>query len=91
MEVKEVEVIKKEKIYTLTESELNDLKCMCKEYGSRKTKEYIAFCYDNYIWKKNFSGVVDFINDLIDFLVGRDYIPNKYNWSLFEWLEQNRE
>ena len=41
MEVKEVEVIKKEKTYTFTESEFHDLKYKERAYGSRKTKEYI--------------------------------------------------
>lgn len=92
MEVKEVEVTKKEKIYTLTESELQDLKCECRTYGSRKTREYIGFCYNNYIWKRNIAGAVNFINDVILFLEYKNNgIPNHYNWSLFEWLEQNRE
>ena len=55
MEVKEVEVVKKEKIYTLTESEFGDLKGKERAYGSRKTREYIIFCYNNYIWQKKYQ------------------------------------
>ena len=92
MEVKEVEVVKKEKIYTLTESELDDLKCKERTYGSWKTREYIIFCYNNYIWQKNIKGIANFIRDLLDFLTyEKRVIPNQYDLSLFEWLKQNRD
>lgn len=86
MEIKEIEVVKKEKIYTFTESELKDLRCKEREYGSTKTREYIIFCYRNYIWKMNVGGIVSFIGDLFDFLTyKKDSIPNHYEYSLHEW------
>lgn len=92
MKVEEVDVVQKTKIYTLTEEELQDFKCKERAYGSRKTREYIGFCYNNYIWKRNIGGVVNFINDVLSFLEYKnDGIPNSYNWSLFEWLEQDRK
>lgn len=91
MEIKEIEISKKEKIYTLTESEYKNLKCKEREYGSRKTREYIGFCWNNYIWKKNIGGTVSFIEDLILFLqYNTNHIPNKYGLSLFEWLKNNK-
>lgn len=92
MEVKEVEVVKKEKIYTFTEDELQDLKCKERAYGSRKTREYIGFCWNNYIYKKNTGGVIGFINDVISFLqYEKDNIPNHYGYSLHEWRERNAD
>ena len=91
MEVKEIEIVKKEKVYTFTESELKDLKCEEREYGSRKTREYIMFCYNNYIWKMNVGGAVSFIKDLFKFLTYEtNSIPNYYGWSLFEWLKRTK-
>lgn len=90
MEVKEVEITKKEKIYELTESEIKDLKRECKAYGSRKTKEYISFCFLNYYYKTtNIGGITEFLSDLAKFLGGYDYIPNTYKWDLFDWLAEN--
>lgn len=89
MEIREVEVTKTEKVYTLTESEFKDLKRECRAYGSRKTREYIAFCYLNYRLKMNFGGAVEFLSDLAKFLGGYDYIPNTYEWDLFDWLDNN--
>lgn len=89
MEVKEVEVTKKEKIVTMTESELKDIKRECRAYVSRKTREYIAFCYLNYRLKMNFGGLIEFVGDLTKFLGGYDYIPNTYKWNLFDWLDNN--
>lgn len=91
MEVKEVEVIKKEKIYELTESEYEDNINVAKNYGAQKTKEYIGFCWNNYYWKKNLGGAVSFINDLMQFLgCQSDYIRNNYGLSFWDWLERNR-
>ena len=89
MEVKEVEVIKKEKIYTFTESELNDLKCEERAYGSTKTREYIHFCFKNYHYQTNsVGGLLKFLEDLAGFLGGYEYIPNTYRWNLFDWLNK---
>lgn len=92
MEVKEVEVTKKEKIYTFTESELDDLKRDERAYGSRKTREYIVFCYNNYIWKKNLKGLLNFVEDLIPFLTYENKsIPNQYGYSLHEWRKADED
>ena len=89
MEIKEVEIVKKEKLYTFTESELNDLKCEERAYGSRKTREYIGFCWNNYTWKKNIGGAISFINNVIEFLeYKKDSIPNHYGYSLHEWRKK---
>lgn len=91
MEVKEVEVTKKEKIYELTESEYEDKINAARNYGAQKTKEYIGFCWNNYYWKKNLGGAVSFINDLMQFLgCQSDYIRNNYGLSFWDWLERNR-
>ena len=91
MEVKEIEVVKKEKVYTFTESELKDLKCKERAYGSRKTRGYIHFCFVNYRYKtENLGGMLEFLKDLARFLGGENYIPNIYKWNLFEWIN-NKE
>lgn len=88
MEVKEVEVTKKEKIYELTESEYEDKINAARNYGAQKTKEYIGFCWNYYYKVKNFYGMTVFIRDLISFLECKtDYINNIYNLSFWEWLE----
>ena len=89
MEVKEVEITETAKIYELTESEFKDLKRECRAYGSRKTRQYIAFCYLNYKLKMNLGGLIEFVSDLSKFLGGYDYIPNTYGWDLFVWLDSN--
>ena len=86
MEVKEVEITKKEKIYELTESEFKNLKRECRAYGSRKTREYIAFCYLNYRLKMNFGGAVEFLSDLAKFLGGYDYIPSDIGMNNSEYF-----
>lgn len=91
MEVKEIEITKKEKIYELTESELKDIKNECRAYGSRKTREYIRFGFLHYYYKtNNIGGLTEFMSDLAKFLGGCDFIPNTYKWNLFDWLEHNR-
>lgn len=68
---------KTEKVYTFTEEELCQLKCKEREYGSRKTKEYIMFCIANYVLKINIAGTIDFMNKLIEFILGKHKgIPN---------------
>ena len=91
MEIKEIEITKKEKIYSLTESEYHELIREEREYGAEKTKEYIGFCYNNYPYnKKSMSGLISFVNDVIEFLEGNDYIRNTNKLSFFEWLDDNR-
>lgn len=91
MEVKEVEVTKKEKIYELTESEYKELLNKARNYGAQKTKEYIGFCWNNYYWEKNIGGAISFINDLIRFLEYQsDSINNNYGLSFWNWLKENK-
>lgn len=91
METKEIEVSKTIKQYTLTEDEYHNLINNNREYGSRKTKEYIIFCCKYYMLKLNFGGMAKFIEDIIDFVTGnRNYIPNLYNKTFFEWLDEHR-
>lgn len=60
-----------------------------REYGSRKTKEYIFFCLKHYKFKMNIGGTIAFMKDLIDFVTGiKDYIPNLYSLGFFEWLKE---
>ena len=88
MEVKEVEITKTEKVYTLTESELNELKCKERKFADKCVREYIAFCYDNYGLVKNLGFTVDFINELADFVKGGNYIRNTYKLSLWDYIEK---
>lgn len=91
METKEIEVSKTIKQYTLTEDEYHNLINNNMEYGSRKTKEYIIFYLKYYQLKLNFGGTAKFIEDIIDFATGnRNYIPNLYNKTFFEWLDEHR-
>lgn len=92
MEVKEIEVTKTEKIYELTETEYKDLINHSRQYGSVKTKDYIIFSYNNFIYKlKSVGGIVEFVVDLMDFVTGKnDYIRNTYELSFWDWLENNR-
>lgn len=91
METKEIKVSKTIKQYTLTEDEYHNLINNNMEYGSRKTKEYIIFCFKYYKLKLNFCGMAKFIEDIIDFVTGnRNYIPNLYNKTFLEWLDKHR-
>lgn len=91
METKEIEVSKTIKQYILTEDEYNNLINNNREYGSRKTKEYIIFCLKYYKLKLNFGGMAKLIEDIVDFVTGnRNYIPNLYNKTFIEWLDEYR-
>lgn len=91
METKEIEVPKTIKQYTLTEDEYHNLINNNREYGSRKTKEYIIFCLKYYRFKLNFCGMGELIKDVANFITGnKDGIPNLYNKNFFEWLDENR-
>ena len=91
METKEIKVSKIIKQYALTEDEYHNLINNSREYGSRKSIEYIIFCTKYYKLKLNFGGMAKFIEDIIDFVTGnRNYIPNLYNKTFFEWLDEHR-
>ena len=91
MIIKDNKITKSEKIYQFNESEYKSLLNESKNYGAEKTKEYIGFCWNNYIWEKNVGGAVEFINDLMRFLECRsDYIDNTYGLSFWSWLRENK-
>ena len=91
MKTKEIEVSKTIQQYILTEDEYHNLINNNREYGSRKTKEYIIFCLKYYKLKLNFGGMTKLIEDIVDFVTGnRNYIPNLYNKTFFEWLDKHR-
>lgn len=96
MEIKEVEVTKKEKIYTLTEEEYVELQNKAKSYGARKTKEYIAFCFNHYVYSLKgrgcVGGLVEFASNLGRFVTDKtDYIENIYGLTFWDWLHENKE
>lgn len=79
MKIDKVEISKTETMYTLTETKFEQLKNSCREYGSRKTREYIAFCLRNYPLEMNIGGAIDFFKNMCKFSSCRtDYIPNIY-------------
>ena len=91
METKEIEVSKTIKQYILTEDEYHNLINNNREYGSRKTKEYIIFCIKYYKLKLNLGGIAKLIENIIDFITGnRNYIPNLYDKTFSEWLDEHR-
>ena len=87
MNVTEKEIVIKEKIYELTEDELEDLKNEWFNKGRKCVLNYIGECWNNYIWIKNIKGCSNFISDLLRFCEGRGYIPNHYNTSIQEFYD----
>ena len=84
-------VTKEIKMYTFTEDELRKFKSEQREYGSRKTIEYIAFCYKNYIYEFNVGGAVELCKDILNFVHAETtYIPNTYKLNFNDWLQRNR-
>lgn len=91
MEIQEMEVHQTVKKYILTEDEYHSLINQNRKYGSKKTREYIIFCIEDYKFELNDGGRQELIQDIIDFLVGnRNNIPNLDNKNFFEWLDENR-
>lgn len=91
MEIQEMEVRQTVKKYILTEDEYHSLINQNREYGSKKTREYIIFCIEYYKLELNDCGRQELIQDIIDFVAGnRNNIPNLDNKNFFEWLEENR-
>lgn len=83
---------KTEKVYTFTEEELCQLKCKEREYGSRKTKEYILFCFANYVLELNIAGTINFTNRMMKFILGKHKgISNTQGIGFFEWLKEHRD
>lgn len=91
MEIQEIKVRQTVKKYILTEDEYHSLINQNRKYGSRKTKEYIIFCIEYYMFELNVCGRQELIQDIIDFVAGnRNDIPNLDNKIFFEWLDENR-
>lgn len=91
MEIQEMEVHQTVKKYILTEDEYHSLINQNREYGSKKTREYIIFCIEYYKFELNDRGRQELIQDIIDFVAGnRNNIPNLDNKNFFEWLEENK-
>lgn len=59
--------------------------------GVAYTKSYIGFCMKNYAYQFNLGGIRLFINDLINFINGVNYIPNTYNNMTFKQFCENYE
>lgn len=71
MNVKEVEVVHKEKVYELTGSELKELKDKYFNEGIDSVLDYIGESYNNYILEKNIGGVLEFVNEVIKFCINK--------------------
>lgn len=91
MEIKEIEETKRVKKIILTEDEYHNLISENREYGSRKTKDYISFCVRYYTLRLNWRGIACLFEDIIDYIMGnRNYIPNLYNKTFSDWLNENK-
>lgn len=86
--ISDAKVTKNTKIYKFTEEELVSLQNRCKSYGFNKALDYIGFCYNNYIWRQNYRGLVLWARDLVHFVNHRDYIPNHRSLSFDDYLEE---
>lgn len=92
MKSKKIKKLKKEKVYTLTQKEYNDLIDESRKKGIELTKKYIAFCMAYYISStNNFESICDLATDIAIFLKGdRNYIPNRRCISFKEWQEEEK-
>lgn len=68
------------KFNTVEEQEAFDL-------GVDYTKAYIAFCLRHYVKNLLEGGTYNFQKDLLDFILGKSYIPNKDNVTFREFCE----
>lgn len=91
MNVKEVEVVHKEKVYELTESELKELKDKYFNEGIDSVLDYIVESYNNYILEKNIGGVFEFVNEVIKFCINKHGINNHYNMSFQEYIDNDQK
>lgn len=91
MDISTKTVTKDVNTYTFTEDELRKFKIEQREYGSKKTIKYIAFCSENYMYKFNVGGVIELCKDILDFVhMETIYIPNTYKLNFNDWLQRNR-
>ena len=86
MNVKEVEVVHKEKVYELTESELKELKDKYFNEGIDSVLDYIRESYNNYILEKNIGGT-----EVIKFCINKHGINNHYNMSFQEYIDNDQK
>ena len=85
MEVKEKEIIIKEKVYELTERELDDIKNEYIDIGRNEIAGYIGFCWNHFYLEMNVAGLAKFCNNLISFLNKEtNIILNAYGYSFRE-------
>lgn len=90
MDIQEKEFTKKEKVYELTESELKTIIENSYNLSFNHLSDYIFFCKDNYYYKLNWIGTVDFLTYLLDFLNNGNYIKNNHNnLEYFDYLMKN--
>ena len=92
MKAKKIKKFKKEKIYTLTQKEYNDLIDESRKKGIEETKKYIAFCMAYHISSAiNFENICDLTTDIAAFVKSdRNYIPNRRCISFKEWQEEEK-
>lgn len=91
MEIKEIKKESKEKIYELTEDELQKIIKVSYSISKEHLNSYIGFCCTNYIYKLNLSGICDFLSELLKFISGKsDRISNKEdNLSYWDYRAEN--
>lgn len=92
MKAKKIRKLKKEKVYTLTQKEYNNLIDEGKKKGIELTKKYIAFCMAYYINSTgNLESICDLATDIATFVKGdKNYIPNRHCLSFKEWQEKEK-
>lgn len=89
MKIKEMESIKKEKIYELTEDELKQIIKSSYELSRIHLKEYVYFCFNNYIYEMNIGGICKFCPEIFGLLSNNKIIRNKENLSYKDYKAKN--
>lgn len=91
MKVKERETTTLEKVYELTEDELNSIKREYRNKGRYDIAGYISFALKYFHLKLNIGGAFDFIEKLIIFSnQNTTTINNIYGYSFSEWYKRYR-
>ena len=92
MNIKEIEVVKKENVYELTESELDAIKEEYRTKGRIDVANYIAYCIKYYGYKWNWGGLSDFVVQLCEFVnFSTKSLENVSGLSLFDYIEKYRK
>lgn len=92
MNIKEIEVVKKENVYELTESELDAIKEEYRTKGRIDVANYIAYCIEYYGYKWNLGGLSDFVIQLCKFVnFSTKSLENVSGLSLFDYIEKYRK